>query len=1052
MRLKVRRSLFYILAVILAATVIAFGAFMLSQSRHTAYAASGTPVPVTQSNFLDVWDNGTNTKTLQMTENVNVSSTLTVASGKNITLDLNGYALTFTGETGSVIEVKGEFTLKDSWSFVSTDDVAHMHNILNPATPATDDTVLVFGGVITGGKGKVSGSSTLGGAIYIANDGKMTMESGKISGNDISSKSDPHGGAIRNEGTFIMNGGEISYNKAVCGGGICVNDGNTEINGGAIMWNTATGDGGGVFYENTKSNVKFTFTDGAICYNTAAEVGGGVHLYSGEMTMSGGAHIYQNISEKEGGGIHVDYDSRNSTAATLNMLGGAITRNTANGIGGGGVYVNNGGIFNMSNGVIYGNKGVEGGGVYVNGGGEFTMTGGEISDNSALGGTTGGGAHYKGYGGGVYLNSTFGSSDLAKFNVSGFPSIKDNVSSDTDEDTPSNVHIIKGSIKVTGTLSSDARIGVDIFNSPDSYTVATTVDGGSISSYKSFTPDNGAYVCEYPLYGNEVDSVYVSKTHTFNVYHFCNNCGADATVTAKTGDETSYYATIGNAWAAANAAAQATEIKLLADVTTATTLEVASGKNITLDLNGCKLEFTGDSGSVIRVSGTFTLNDSDATTSHEILSPVTNENVTVNGGLITGSKNNSSGSVNVHSTGAFAMNGGAIAGNAGSIGVGVYVGGGTFNMSGGSICHNRAKAIGSNGGGVAVLGGTFTMTAGTISENSATGSGGGVVVLGGTFNISGTPVIIGNVGSENVTDNVYSYEDITVNDKLKSGAKICVRRGAVKGYTQEDKPSAFFKSDDPAKPCVYVSDTQTGEVAFGAHNLTAVAQTNATCTQAGVLAHDHCAVCENDYISGVEKSAAELAIAALGHDLTHHEAKAATCTEKGWKAYDTCSRCDHTTYEEIAAKGHDLTHHAAKEATTEAAGNSEYWSCAECEKYFSDSQGAAEIADKSSVVIPKLTPETPSTPDTPTTPETPDTPTTPETPDTPSPETPDDGGKRLSAGAIAGITVAAVMVALLAAYIACYFALFRRGVLLKGKLWDAIYKPMNAIFNKKTKE
>lgn len=1000
MRLKVRRSLICILAVILAATVIAFGAALLSQSSHTAYAASGTPVPVTQSDFLDVWDNETNTKTLQMTEDIDIVSTLTVESGKNITLDLNGYMLEFKGETGSVIEVKGEFTLKDSWSFVSTDDVAHMHNILNPAT---DDTVLVFGGVITGGKGKVSGSSTLGGAIYIANDGKMTMESGKISGNDISSKSDPHGGAIRNEGEFIMNDGEISYNKAVCGGGICVNDGNTEINGGAIMWNTATGDGGGVFYENTKSNVKFTFTDGAICYNTAADVGGGVHLYSGEMTMSGEAHIYQNTSEKEGGGIHVDYDSRKNAAATLNMSSGTINLNTANGTGGGGVYVNNGGIFNMSNGVIYGNKGVEGGG--------------------------------------VYLNSTFGSGDLAKFNVSGFPYIKDNVSSDTGDDTPSNVHIIRGNISVTGTLSSYARIGVDIFNSPDSCTVATTANGGVIESVNSFIPDNEAYVCTYLKDG----SVTVRKTHAFNANHVCDKCGAVATVTVKTGDETSYYATIGSAWAAANAAAQATEIKLLADVTTATTLEVASGKNITLDLNGHALTFTGDSGSVIKVSGTFTLEDSDATTSHEILSPVTDENVTVNGGLITGS-NNYYGSVNVSGTGEFTMNGGAIAGNAGSIGVGVYVGGGTFNMSGGSICHNKAKAIGSDGGGVAVLGGTFTMTAGTISENSATGSGGGVVVLDGTFNISGTPVIIGNVGSENVTDNVYSYEDITVNDKLKSGAKICVKEGAVKGYTQEDKPSAFFKSDDPAKPCVYVSDTQTGEVAFGAHNLTAVAQTEATCTQAGVIAHDHCAVCENDYISGVEKSAAELAIAALGHDLTHHEAKAATCTEKGWKAYDTCSRCDHTTYEEIAAKGHSLTHHAATAATTEAAGNSEYWSCAECDKYFSDSQGATEIADKSSVVIPKLTPETPSTPDTPTTPSTPDTPS-PETP-----ETPDDGGKGLSAGAIAGISVAAVMVALLAAYIACYFALFRRGVLLKGKVWDAIYKPMNAIFNKKTKE
>ena len=64
---------------------------------------------------------------------------------------------------------------------------------------------------------------------------------------------------------------------------------------------------------------------------------------------------------------------------------------------------------------------------------------------------------------------------------------------------------------------------------------------------------------------------------------------------------------------------------------------------------------------------------------------------------------------------------------------------------------------------------------------------------------------------------------------------------------------------------------------------------------------------------------------------------------------------------------------------------------------------------------------------------------------------PDNNGG-LSAGAMAGIIVACVVLALLIIYVVCYFALYRRGILLKGKFFDAIYVPMNAIFGKKEQE
>ncbi len=56
-------------------------------------------------------------------------------------------------------------------------------------------------------------------------------------------------------------------------------------------------------------------------------------------------------------------------------------------------------------------------------------------------------------------------------------------------------------------------------------------------------------------------------------------------------------------------------------------------------------------------------------------------------------------------------------------------------------------------------------------------------------------------------------------------------------------------------------------------------------------------------------------------------------------------------------------------------------------------------------------------------------------------------GNGLSDGAIAGITIGVIVAVLLATYISLYFTLYRRSI-LKGKAFDAIYMPMNAIFNK----
>ena len=82
----------------------------------------------------------------------------------------------------------------------------------------------------------------------------------------------------------------------------------------------------------------------------------------------------------------------------------------------------------------------------------------------------------------------------------------------------------------------------------------------------------------------------------------------------------------------------------------------------------------------------------------------------------------------------------------------------------------------------------------------------------------------------------------------------------------------------------------------------------------------------------------------------------ATCTERA-----VCEVCD-KAYGELDPKNHTaLKHIPAKAATENAEGNIEYWYCSGCGKYYSDKDGAKEIA-KADTVTAKL-PKSPQTGD-----------------------------------------------------------------------------------------
>lgn len=158
-------------------------------------------------------------------------------------------------------------------------------------------------------------------------------------------------------------------------------------------------------------------------------------------------------------------------------------------------------------------------------------------------------------------------------------------------------------------------------------------------------------------------------------------------------------------------------------------------------------------------------------------------------------------------------------------GGGVYVGNnGTFTMNGGIITGNESTS--GYGGGVYLDGTNAKVTlnnTSSISGNQALHGGGGVYVGEGTFTLSGSPVISDNIGVF-VTNNVYLANGNTITigagdltggtigvttENVPSGSAVQITNGDVNGaagiFTSDVKGYAIVESSD----AVYLSDAET---------------------------------------------------------------------------------------------------------------------------------------------------------------------------------------------------------------------------------------------------
>ena len=261
-------------------------------------------------------------------------------------LCLNGYSISF-GKYYAYVEIKYGATLNlydcgTSTRYITLDDSSYFESV--SATPS-EGSIPVVGGFIGGSLGTVI-------TAYTNNINTFNMYGGNIVGNagglgmNGPSSFNMHGGKICynkqgvnvGKGTFTMYGGLIAnnnFNYNGAGGVYVSGNGATFImNGGEISYNTSAQKGGGVYVYDIygNGNVHFVMNDGTIGYNSSAN-GGGVYVYGGEFVLNDG-EISHNTATNDGGGVFI-YNDDDDHVGVFDMNGGSITNNTAGENGGG---------------------------------------------------------------------------------------------------------------------------------------------------------------------------------------------------------------------------------------------------------------------------------------------------------------------------------------------------------------------------------------------------------------------------------------------------------------------------------------------------------------------------------------------------------------------------------------------------------------------------------------------------------------------------------------------------------------------------------------------
>ena len=218
-----------------------------------------------------------------------------ITINKEVDLNLNGWTITGSGQE-SVIKVSGKDT-----------DLT-IRNEKDDATESkTDENGELVTGQITGGAAKN------GGGVHVSGGANLTLEGGSITGNAALMNGYPDkgtggAGVYVYNGTFVMNGGEISHNTAERDAAGVELDDNAkfEMNGGTITGNRTDKNGGGV---SVKGNgATFEMNGGTITGNIAAGSGTNISGDPQKVTLNGGTVTTEDYDTYGKGVCHENQD------------------------------------------------------------------------------------------------------------------------------------------------------------------------------------------------------------------------------------------------------------------------------------------------------------------------------------------------------------------------------------------------------------------------------------------------------------------------------------------------------------------------------------------------------------------------------------------------------------------------------------------------------------------------------------------------------------------------------------------------------------------------
>jgi len=392
----VKPGITFIFAVALA-IILLFCMTPGAQLKASAASAAGV---TDETELLDaITAAGTVATTIELDADITLTSALIIPANADITLKSKGGSST----PYKLIGAEGASTINVANSGVLTLDGINVTHDPGDITGEMHGVYISSGGKLILKSGEISGNKATSGTgnpggygagVYISSGGLFTMNGGEIHDN----KANGHSGGvlISRNSSFEMNGGDIHDNYATGdAGGVGIDESTSSftMNGGFIRDNISAAGGGAVHNNGT-----FLMNYGILSGNSAPNGGA---VYNNEYNFPAGyfrmidGEITDNIATNLGGGIAngVTYNG------TLDIRGGLISGNEA--LNGAGVYSQY--SFTMSGGIIENNRATDtnswGGGImsadsgtsYSYTSANFVMTGGTVRNN------------YADFGAGIYI-------------------------------------------------------------------------------------------------------------------------------------------------------------------------------------------------------------------------------------------------------------------------------------------------------------------------------------------------------------------------------------------------------------------------------------------------------------------------------------------------------------------------------------------------------------------------------------------------------------------------------------------------------------------------